>query len=375
MNAVSTPGFTLDGWPSVADREGRFWTQGNAPGTGIVAIGIGLKSQLVAVTTQLAAASSQSDISVNNPIVLGPDGGVWLLGGDGSGAGLRITSVGPAGIKVDVTPRLLGLGALALTPARGQVWTVGTDSAKRLVAVGVDPTGSTTRVPTSLEGECDVDVVQPVYDGHGRLWFTGADASCSPSANLLLAAVDVMHGRSRSHATGLTVLSGAVSTVLPVSGGVIVAGLDAAGHLGFARVTQRSHLLQTGLQPWVAPGQARYPLVGDRRNGAWAQAVDDSGKLVVVHVTRTKVVTVATGLAPAARELEVGPDRSLWTQGMKDRRLVLVKVRPNGGMTLYPTGESPTQYVLKPAPDGRGHLWFRAADPSTGELVLVRVGA
>jgi hypothetical protein len=96
---------------------------------------------------------------------------------------------------------------------------------------------------------------------------------------------------------------------------------------------------------------------------------------VVVHATPTTVVTTATGLAPAARELAVGPDRSLWTQGVKDRRLVLVKVGANGAMTLYPTGESPTQFVLGPAPDGAGHLWFRAVDPKTGELVLVRVSA
>ena len=58
---------------------------------------------------------------------------------------------------------------------------------------------------------------------------------------------------------------------------------------------------------------------------------------------------------------------------MGDGQLILVRVRPNGRMTLYPTGEAPTQMVLKPASDGRGHLWFRAADPTTGELVLVRV--
>jgi hypothetical protein len=376
VRATSTPGFTLDGWPSVADRKGRFWTQGNAPGEGIVAVGDGLKAPLVSVTTQLGPLSSETDQSAHNPIVLGPDRRIWLLGGDGTGAGLRITAVDPTGIKVDVAPESVDVGALALVPARGRLWTVGADATGKLVAVGVGTNGSTTSVSTILTGECDLDLVRPVYDGHGELWFTGADASCSPSANLLLAAVDVKRGAARSRTTGLTVLDGAVSTVIPVSGGVIVAGLDAAGNLAFARVTpRRSRLVQTDLRPWVAPGQGRYPLVGDGRGGAWAQAVDSDGKLVVVHVTRTNVRTVATDLTPRARELEVGPDRSLWTQGLKDRRLVLVKVGAKGGMTLYPTGESPTQFVLAPAPDGAGNLWFRAAEPKTGELVLVRVGA
>jgi hypothetical protein len=376
VDAMSAPAISEDGWPSVADREGRFWTQGNAPGVGLVAVGAGLTEPLVAVTTHVGPLSSESDISINNPIVLGPDGRVWMLGGDGFGPGLRITSVGPAGIAVDVAPRLLRVGALALTRARGQLWTVGVDGLGRLVAFGVDPGGSTIRVPTRLRGECELDAVQPARDRRGRVWFTGADTGCSTSADLLLAEVDPKRGGSHAHATGLTVLSGAVSTVLPVGGGVIVAGLDGAGNLGFARVAKRSRILRTDLQPWVASSQARYPLVGDRRNGAWAQAVDAEGKLVVVHVMRTKVVTVPTGLAPAAREFSVTRDGSLWTQGVDEvGRLVIVKVRPNGGITRYRTGEAPTQVVLKPVSDGRGHLWFRAADRRTGELVLVRVRA
>jgi hypothetical protein len=376
VDAMSAPAFTLDGWPSVADREGRFWTQGNAAGVGLVAVGAGLTKPLVAVTTHIGPLSSESDISINNPIVLGPDGRVWMLGGDGFGAGMRITSVGPAGIGVDVAPPLLGVGALALTRARGELWTVGVEAPGRLVAFGVDPMGSTTRVPTTLRGECELDAVQPVRDRRGHVWFTGADAECSPSADLLLAEVDPKRGGAQAQATGLTVLTGAVSTVLPVGGGMIVSGLDEAGNLAFARVGKGGRVLSTGVQPWVAPSQARYPLLGDGGDGAWAQAVDSDGKLVLVHVTRTKVDTVPTGLRPVAREFTVRPDGSLWTQGLDElRRLVVVKVRPNGRLTLLDTGQAPTQQVLQPVSDGRGHLWFRAADPRTGELVLVRVDA
>jgi hypothetical protein len=374
VDALPTLAFTLDGWQSIADRGGRFWTQGNVPATGLMAVGAGLHAPLVGVTTHIGPLSSESDITINNPMVLGPDGRVWMLGGDGFGAGLRITSVGPAGIGVDVAPALLRVGALALTPARGGLWTVGVNRLGRLVAFVVDPTGATARVRTGLRGECDLGAVQPVADGHGRLWFTAADAACSPSADLMLAAVDMKHHESRARATGLTVLD-AVSSVVPARTGVIVAGLDADGNLGFARVARRSQLFATALQPWVAPSQARYPLVGDRRAGAWAQAVDADGNLAVVHVTRTGVVTTATGIGPVAREMAVGPDGALWTQGVKDGQLVLVRVRPNGRMTLYPTGEAPTQMVLKPAADGRGRMWFRATDPTTGELVLVRVAA
>ncbi len=294
-------------------------------------------------------------------------------GGDGFGAGLRITSVGPAGIGIDVAPALLRVGALALTPAHGSLWTVGVNRLDRLVVFTVDPTGATARVRTGLRGECNLDAVQPVADGHGRLWFTAADAACSPSAHLMLAVVDLAHRVAHTRATGLTVLGDAVSSVVPAWPDVIVAGLDADGNLGFARVGPHGRLFATALQPWVAPSQARYPLVADRGAGAWAQAVDGDGNLVVVHVTRTGVVTTPTGIAPVAREIEAGPDGALRTQGMGDGQLILVRVRPNGRMTLYPTGEAPTQMVLKPASDGRGHLWFRAADPTTGELVLVRV--
>lgn len=376
IDALSTPAFTLDGWPSVADRRGRFWTQGNAPDMGLVAIGAGLAEPLVAVTTRIGPLSSESDISINNPIVLGPDGRVWMLGGDGFGAGLRITSVGADGIGIDVAPPLLGVGALALTRARGELWTVGVEAPGRLVAFGVDPMGSTTRVPTTLHGECELSAVEPVRDRRRQIWFSGADADCSPSAELLLAEVDPKRGSAQSHATGLTVLTGAVSTVLPVGGGVIAAGLDEAGDLAFARVGKGGSVLSTDVQPWVAPSQARYPLVDDGGDGAWAQAVDSDGKLVLVHVTRTKVDTVPTGLRPAAREFVVRPDGSLWTQGLDElRRLVLVKVRPNGRLTLLDTGQAPTQEVLQPVSDGRGHLWFRAVDRSTGELVLIRVDA
>jgi hypothetical protein len=376
VNAMSAPADVAVGLPSVADREGRFWTQGSLSG-GLVAIGAGVTGPLVVASTDLQLVSSGTDVFASNPIVLGPDGGVWMLGPDNRVGGLRIVSVGPAGIEVNVAPGQLKIGALALVPAGGRVWTFGADRAGGLVAVGVDPAGATATVATRLKAGCFPDLVQPVYDGNGQLWFSGADnADCSSLDKLLLAAVDVRRDSSTSLATGLSVLNGGVSTVLPVGGGVIVAGLDAAGDLGFARVVgQRIRLLETGLQPWLAPGQGRYPLVGDGGNGAWAQAVDADGKLVLVHVTPAKVVTIATGVKPAAREVYVGPHHSVWTQGIQDRLLVLVKVGPNGGVTLYPTRESPTQQVLDPAPDGRGHLWFRSAEPRTGNLVLVRVDA
>ncbi len=372
LKVKPTPGYTLDGWPTVADRHGRFWAQGNTPGVGIIAVAAGLRAPLVSVQTQLGPVSSQSDITVNNPMILGPRGRVWMLGGDGFGAGLRITSVGPGGVGADVAPTGLEVGALALTRAHGRVWTVAADSTAALSAFGVTGSGATTTVPTPLFAECKLDAVQPVRGRHARLWFTGATANCARSARLLLAEVHLSTQTVDAHRTRLRVLRGLVSTVVPTQNAAIVAGRSRAGRLAFARVGRHTWVLRTNLRPFVAASQDRYPLIGDRRNGAWAQAVQHH-HLVVVHVTRRAAVAIPTGLTPIAREISLGPHGDVWTQGTANGRLVLVRVTPRGRVTTFVTSLAPTRVVLAPAADHHGHLWFRALDPDTGALVLVRV--
>ncbi len=370
-----TDGFTLDGWVSVADRDGRFWAQGNTPGVGIIAVGAGLGQPPVSVQTNIGPVSSESDITINNPMILGPDSRVWMLGGDSFSGNLRVTSGGPDGIGADVAPAGLEIGALALTATRGKVWTVAADSSAALSAFGVRPSGATTTVPTPLLAECEVDAVQPVAGRHARLWFTGSNASCSRTSRLLVAEVRLTRDRVVAHETRLRVLRRGVSTVVPSADGAIVAGRRGVERLAFARVGRHTRVLRTDLHPWVAASQDRYPLISDGHNGAWAQAVDSNRDLVVVRVTRRGLVTAPTGLTPVAREFAVGPGGNLWTQATADGLLVLVKVTPRGRVETFPTGLAPTAVVLAPVADRRGHLWFRAADPGTGELVLVRIGA
>ena len=367
-----TPGYTLDGWPTVADRHGRFWAQGNTPGVGIIAVAAGLRAPLVSVQTQLGPVSSQSDITVNNPMVLGPRGRVWMLGGDGFGAGLRVTSVGPGGVGADVAPTGLEVGALALTRAHGRVWTVAADSTAALSAFGVTGSGATTTVATPMFAECKLDAVQPVRARHARLWFTGATSNCARSARLVLAEVDLSKQTVNAHRTRLRGLRRLVSTVVPTKHAAIVAGRSRFGRLAFARVGRHTRVLRTNLRPFVAASQDRYPLIGDRHKGAWAQAVHHH-HLVVVHVTHRAAVAIPTGLTPIAREISLAPNGDLWTQGTAHGHLVLARVTPGGRLTTFATSLSPTHVVLAPAADHRGHLWFRALDPSTGGLVLLRV--
>lgn len=364
-------------WESTADQNGRFWAQGNVPGKGIAAVGAGLGTKPVVVKTNLGPISSGIDPAVNNPMTTDKQGHVWMMGGNKFGVGLRITSVGPNGIRADLTPKGLRVAMLALARGGGRVWTVGGRADNgRLVAVGVDPGGAVTRVRTDLFQECLTDSVQPVSDGNGGLWFTGTDTNCAGNSALLLSRVRMKHGVSVTHDTGLGVLGDAVSTVLPVRKGVLVAGITDQRNLAFARVSAAgSRTVPVHLEAWVDDQQARYPIVGDGANGAWAQGVNANGKLVVVHVEGMTVTKAKTGLAPVAREISVGPDGSLWTQGLHQGKLVIVKVDDDGAVTTFPTGLQPTQLVMGPAADGKGHLWFQAVKASTGTLVLARVPA
>lgn len=368
----------LAGWQSAADDDGRVWMQGNVPGKGIGVVGAGLGRPKVVVRTNIGPISSETDFAINNPLKRGPDGRVWLLGGDGFGAGLRIASFGAKGKKVDVTPRRLGIGSLALTRGSGEMWTVAGRRGGHLVAVGVDPRGDVTRVRTDLLDECDVDAVRPTTDGNGGLWLTGSDVSCSRTSELLVARVRMNHGVSVTRETGLGILGDAASAIVPVDGGgVLVAGRSTAGTLSFALVDGPSvDTIPVNLDPWIDDGQARYPMVTDQDDGAWSQGVNAKGNLVVVHLDGTDVSTSGTGLEPTARELKVGPDGALWTQGLNGNgRLVLVKVRGNGAVKKYPTGLEPTRFTSKPVYDGKGHMWFQGQNASTGNLVLVRVPA
>jgi hypothetical protein len=371
VKVVPTTGFTLDGWQSAADRDGRFWAQGNTPGVGIVAVGAGLRRPLVEVQTQIGPVSSGSDITLNNPMIRGPGGWIWLLGGDSFSSGLRVTSVGPRGIRVDVAPAGFQVGALALTRARGKVWTVGADSAARLTAFGFDQAG-TTKIPTTLRAECRVDAVQPVA-GQGSLWFTGTNAGCTPKSRLEVAEVDMSHSTVQTHHTRLRAFRRQVSTVVRSKDAVIVAGRRSVHRLAFARIGNHTRVFATKLHPWVARSQDRYPVVSDRHHGAWAQAVDGRHHLTVVHVTRRGLRLTPTGLTPIAREISVGPDGNLWTQGTQGGHLVLARVTPRGHLTTFSTALSPTPTVLNGVSDNHGHLWFRAQDPKTGDLVLLRV--
>jgi hypothetical protein len=362
-------------WPTVADQSGRFWAQGNVVDKGIAVVGAGVDKPLKVVKTNLGPVQSGLDAAVANPIILGPDGHVWLLGGDGVTGNLAIASIGPNGIRQYVTPRRLATADLALTRGANRVWTVAGAHGQKLVAVGVDATGAVTRVPTGLQNECLTDSVKPVADS-GTLWFTGCDVSCAQS-ELFVAKVAMGAGTATTIDAGVGVLGDAASSVLPVSDGVIVAGVTDAGTLAISRVTDDSRVIDTGLLPYLSNEQGRYPMVSDRNDGVWAQGVNGKGNLVVVRSDGASVTRTKTGLKPTAREITVGPDQSLWTQGLHQGKLVIVKVGLDGTATKYQTGLAPTKFgfVMAPVSDGKGHLWFQGAKSNNGDLVMVRVPA
>jgi hypothetical protein len=362
-------------WPVVADQSGRFWAQGNVVGKGIAVAGAGLNKPLKVIKTNLGPLQSGLDAAIANPIIIGPDGHVWLLGGDGFGSNLAIASVGPNGIRQYVTPKRLAAANLSLTRGANRVWTIGGARGQKLVAVGVDNTGAITRIPTGLQNECVAESIKPVA-GSGTLWFTGTDNSCAAQSELFLAKVAMGAGSATTIDTGIGVLSTEVSTIVPTSDGVLVAGRSDTGSLSFARVSDTSDVIATSVDPYFADQQARYPVVSDQNDGAWAPGVNANGKLVVVHVSGTSETSVPTGLEPVAREIKVGPDQGLWTQGLHQGKLVIAKVSPDGTLTKYQTGLAPNHFdfVMAPASDGKGHLWFQGTKPN-GNLVMIRVPA
>lgn len=382
VTTAVAPGTELLGGHDVAaGRSGRVWAQGNTD-EGVILVGAGQDVPLASVQTQIQAASATDDEFVSNPLALGP-GGVWLLG-PGPLGGLRMALVGADGIVADVAPGAFRVAALALAPGRTRMWTVAIErGVGTLAAFGVAPDGGTRAVRTSLRAECSQAAAQPVADRRDRVWFTGSTAECGssgqPPGELVVAEAFGRRGTVDEHETGLAPLgeiSGlGVSSVLPRGGGAVVAGLGDGGDLALARVGIRTRTFETSVQPWLAPGQARYPLVGDRRGGVWGQGVDNDSNLVVVRVGRLRMRTATTDVTPIAREFAVGPDGNLWTQGSSAGELVLVRVTPRGRVTTFPTGVAPTQTVVAPVADRRGHVWFRALDPDSGTLVLVRVRA
>jgi hypothetical protein len=364
-------------WPMAADAKGRFWGQGNVVGKGIAVVGAGLDKSLKIVRTGLGPTSSQIDATVANPLVQGPDGHVWIAGPSNTGSDLHIMSIGGNGVRFDAHPARLRIVNLSLVQAGDRMWTLGAGRSGRLTAVGVDQTGAITRVRTDAFRECFTDSVTPRKDGAGGLWFTGADQSCRDDSELLAVKVSMNDGTAEVTDTGIGVLGDAASAVVKVSDGVVVAGRGGTGSLSFVRVAGTTTQMDTNLEPFLANEQTRYPMVGDKNDGAWAQGVNAKGNLVVVHVQGASAIKIPTGIQPVARDLRVGPDQALWTQGVNDGRLVIVKVAFDGTVTKYYSGTAPARFdfVTNGVYDGNGHMWFQGTKPGNGNLVLIRVRA
>lgn len=377
LSATPSNGFPLDGWQTAADGSGMFWAQTNTAGMGILAIGQALHGSLRSVQTKIGPASDQDDLAVNNPLVLGPDGRMWLLGGDGTTSGVRVTALDGSGIAVDVAPANQDLGGLTLTEGGGDMWALTIHHPlSRLAALGLDPSGSTRTVQTSLHAECHLPGLQPVVDATANLWFSGSDAGCGNGGGLSLVKLATGPGTHATVATGLTALDDlAVSDLVVQPEGVYVAGLDGSGGLAFALADSGGSVttVSTDLQPFVAPGQVTYPLVADPTGGVWTQAMEGSGNLVLVHADAAGTTTTRTGLAPIARSFLIGPDGNPWVQAMNTAgELVIVRATPSG-VQAYPTLLDPTRVVWAGVEGASGDLWFRALDSASGDLIVVRV--
>lgn len=372
----SQQGNPRGGWNPIVDGDDRYWAQiDTGKRLGLFSAGFGKKPAFV--KTKVKAVSSTLDDYVTNQLIIGPDGRGWVSGPSALGTGrLRVTSATPNDIKVDVTMPTLRIGPLALNQGGGKVWAIGATRGARLVAVGVDPGGDLTRVPTELFAECLLDVVRPVTDGAGGLWFTGTADPCQVDSPLYVTRVLMNRGIPTHHDTGLVSLHEVVSTLAKVDGGVLVAGFNADnGDLGFSRVVDGSAtVIPTTLQPWTMDGQLRFQVESDQRDGAWAQAVNSKANLVVVHVRGDSADQIPTGLKPHARELKIGPDKSLWTHGLHNGNMVIVKVAQDGTVTKYRTGLEPPDIAVKPVYDGRKYMWFQASN-QRDQLVMVRVPA
>ena len=86
----------------------------------------------------------------------------------------------------------------------------------------------------------------------------------------------------------------------PVSGACEIAG--------WVISSDTSDVIATSVDPYFAEQQARYPVVSDQNDGAWALGVNGNGKLVVVHVSGDVGDRGADRPRAIAREIKVGPD-------------------------------------------------------------------
>ncbi len=365
-----------NGFQTAADRSGWFWAQTDLDST-LAVIGQAMGGPLVSIQTGAAAAGDQNDSTIYNPLVLGPDGRMWLVGADGTDPAIRVVSFDPSGLVVNVAPADNDLNGLTLTEAGGDMWALTQSSSTELLsALGVDPSGTTRTIPSSLYPECHLPGLQPITDASGHLWFTGSDADCKDGGGLHVVRVATGPGTGHTIATGLDALDEvAVSDLVSQPEGVYVAGFGGDGNLAIAAVDSGGAVQtwSTGLQPFVADSQVTYPLLADPSGGVWGQAVDGSGNLVLFHAGAGGVRAVPTGLDPIARDFVIGSDGNPWSQGTDQHgRLVLVRATPEG-LESYPTSLDPTQVVWAGVVGTTGDLWFRAAEAENGNLVVVRV--
>ena len=351
----------------------------------IVVSSAGLGQSAATVETNVADLSNVFD---DAPVIPGPGGLVWTLGGvDGLLPLVRVAAIDESGVAVEATDPDFLVGPQSLTAIGDEVWAPvvdRTDDVVHAFAVGVD--GSSRAVSTGFPGECLLLQTQAGSDRAGTFWTPAGTTDCpSGGSEIRLLGVDSASGSANVVSTGLDVFQGENgdgqgdigSEVVATAQGVAVGGLD-GGDLGIAFVTRNDvSTVNTGVAPYLADGRPRYPMLdAERGQKVWAQGID-RGELVVVLASKNKVVTSRTGVRPIADEISLGPRKALWTQGLDlERRLQIVRVTPDGRVTVFPTGLRPTLGgVLAGVPDDRGNMWFRGVDPQSGNLVMVRVRA